>query len=66
MNRPSANRDIFHRTGELYRPCHLPACAHRSRFREALRNELRDWPWKLVFLGAIAALVAKAILRMRG
>ena len=61
----SAHRDLFGSRRELYRPCHLPACAHRSRLWEWLRDELRDWPCKLVFFGAVAALVAEAILGMR-
>lgn len=61
----SAHRDLSCSRREMYCPCHLPACAHRSRFREWLREELRDWPCKLLFFGAVAALVAEAILGMR-
>lgn len=60
----SAHRDLFCSRRELYRPCHLPGCAHRSRLREWVRNELRDWPFKLIFFGAVAVLVAEAILGM--
>lgn len=68
----SAHRDLFCSRREMFRPCQLPACAHRSRLKvwrdrivAAVKRELVDWRCKLVFFGAVAALVAEAILGMR-